>query len=148
MADNDTRQVTSLDEIRAQAEVQVIDIPGFRTGTKITVEVQPVDLTPHLLTVGLVSPVLGIAMKKAQEGKTREEIEAEINAEVTEEVEAKGGRGLDRYLPVMDAVCKEALVRPTWDEITAIRPLNLSQKIEIFNAATGDVKILQSFRRE
>ena len=140
------KRVTSLEEIRAQAEPELVDIPGFRPGTTITVALRPVDLTPHLLAAGVRNPLLGAAMKRAQEGKTKEQIEAEIEADVQKQAEIGFGSSLEAYLPAIDAVVKEALVEPTWEQITAIRPLSLTQKIEIFNKATGDVKILQSFR--
>lgn len=142
------KEISSLDEIRAQAEMQLIDIPGFRMGSTITVGVQPVDLSPYLLTMGIGNPLLEIVKKKAQEGKSGEEIEAEVDAEVARQTSEPGGKGFESYLPIIDAVCKEALIKPTFDEISAIRPLTLTQKIAVFNAATGDVKILRSFRRK
>ena len=134
------KQVTSLEEIRAQAEPEIIEIPGFRPGATISVAVQMVDLTPFILETGVGNPLLAVAMKKAQEGKTKEEIE--------QEVEQEAGNGLDMkaLMPAVDAIVKEALVQPSWEEITAIHPLTLDQKLAIFNHATGDTGRLASFR--
>jgi len=138
------KRVTSLDEIRAQVEPEVIEIPGFKPGAVINVAVRSVELTPHLLRVGIGNPLLDAAVKKAKEGKSLPEIEQELEAEVDKVKE----RTMDSILPIIDAVVKEALVEPTWDEIASIQPLTLSQKMAIFNYAVGDVVALRSFRGE
>ncbi len=140
------KRATTLDEIRAQAEPEVIEIPGFRPSTTINVAVRPVDLTPHLLTVGVENPLLEIARKKAQDGMTKEEIEADMSAEIERRAGEGAGRDLVSFLPVVDTICKEALVEPAWDQISEICPLTLNQKMAVFNWAMGDAKELQSFR--
>lgn len=135
------KRVTSLDEIRAQAEPDVITIPGFKPGATINVAIRMVDLTPYILETGVGNPLIAVAVKKAQEGKTKEEISREVEQEATRKV-----LDLKTMIPAIDAVVKEALVQPTWDEITAICPLTLDQKIAIFNHATGDIGGLSSFR--
>lgn len=119
--------VTSLDEIRAQAAPQVIEIPGFKPGATIRVAVRPVDLTPHLLQAGIGNPLLAAV---------RGEGAAPQEADMT------------KILPVLDAVAREALAQPTYDELMAICPLTLPQKLAILNHALGGIAELQSFRGE
>lgn len=118
-------EVTSLDEIRNQAEPEVIEIPGFKSGKTINVAVKSLDLTPYLLKLNIGNPLAG------QDG-----------TKVAEQIEIKD------MLPLLDEIVKEALVAPAYDEIAAIAPLTLQQKLEIFNYVMKDVIELQSFRSE
>lgn len=136
-----TRKVTSLDEIRKQAEPEIIEIPGFRPGTTISVAVQAVDLTPYILETGISNPLMAIIQKKAQEGKSREEIAKEIEKKASE------GIDINKLLPAVDALVEEALVEPTYKEITAIHKLTLDQKLAIFDYVTGGNNLV-SFRKK
>jgi len=136
-----TRKVTSLDEIRKQAEPEIIEIPGFRPGTTINVAVQAVDLTPFILETGISNPLMAIIQKKTQEGKSKEEIAKEI------EDKASKGININKLLPAVDAIVEEALVNPTYKELTAIRKLTLDQKLAIFDYATGGNALI-SFRKK
>jgi hypothetical protein len=127
--------VTTLDEIRVQAEAAIIAIPGYRPGTVINVKVQPVDVTPYILGSGMVNPLMALALKGAKEGKTADEIRASLD-----------GKAAALLAPSLDNVCKEALLEPTWDEIVAIRPLTIGQKLAIFDWVSGDISELQFFR--
>lgn len=124
--------VTSLDEIRAQAAPQVIEIPGFKKGTTIKVAVRVVDLTPHLLEAGIGNPLLAVVRGKGEgegEGQERDVSVA-------------------RLLPVLDAITKSMLACPTYDEIVAICPLTLDQKLTLAAHALGGIQELASFRGE
>ena len=121
---------STLDEIRAQAEPEVIEIPGFRRGTTLRVMVRHIDLTPHLLASGIGNPLLAAA-----QGGAAPNVTAVMPP-------------LEKLLPVLDAVAREALVQPTFDEIAAVAPLTLPQKMAIFTAVAGKVEELRSFRGE
>jgi hypothetical protein len=118
-------EITSLDEIRNQAEPEVIEIPGFKPGKTINVAVKPLDLTPYLLKLNIGNPLV------VQNG-----------AKPAEEIAIKD------ILPLLDEMVREALVNPTYDDIAAISPLTLQQKLAIFNYVMKDVVDLQSFRSE
>lgn len=138
---------TSLDEIREQAKPTVISIPGFRPGTTINVAVQPVDLTPHILELGLGNPVLAAAIGAA--ANSGGDPEAATKAASDAATKAGGEASLKQLAPLFDAVAQEALVEPTYDQIieAAGRPLTLDQKLAIFDAATGGgFQELRSFR--
>lgn len=118
-------EVTSLEEIRSQAEPDIISIPGFKTDKTINVAVKPLDLTPYLLKLNIGNPLA------VQNG-----------TKPTEEIAIKD------ILPLLDEMVKEALVQPTYEDIVAIAPLTLQQKLAIFNYIMKDVIDLQSFRSE
>ncbi len=122
-------KVTSLDEIRKQAEPTIIEIPGFRPGATINVAVKRIDMSPYLLQVGIGNPMITADTKPNA-----------IAVQVP----------FDKLLPILDAIAKEALVQPTYDEIISIEPLTLEQKLTILDYTLGELKTdeLASFRKE
>jgi hypothetical protein len=124
-----SRKVTSLAEIKKQTEPVIIDIPGFKPGAVINVAVQPVDLTPHMLEAGIGNPLV-ISKRFEQTG----------GIEFGEEL------SMAKILKVLDAIIKEALVEPKYEDVMAVAPLTLTQKMAIFGYVIGDVTDLASFR--
>jgi len=119
--------VSTLEQIRAQAQPTLIEIPGFRPGTSIRVKVRPVDLTGALLEAGVGNPLV---------------------AQTLETGKAKVGPDeLPHILELARAVSRQALVEPTYDDIAAIAPLTFEQHMAIFNHVTGqEVVALGPFR--
>lgn len=131
------KRVTSLDDIRAQTEPQIVELPGFREGTYIYVKLRMVDITPRLMELRIGNPLLAEAQKMAKDGLTREEIAGRLDHSA----------GAKDMLPLLDEIAKESMVDPTHAEITAIHPLTLMQKVKVFEYATG-VGDLLPFRGE
>ncbi len=131
------KKVTSLDEIREQTEPQLVELPGFRDGSIITVRLRVIDLTPHLMELQIGNPLLAEAQKLAKEGLSKDEIAGRLD----------GGTTAKEMLPLLDEIAKESLVEPTHAEITDIHPLTLAQKLKIFEYATG-LGDLRPFRGE
>lgn len=130
------RRVTSLEAIREQAQPDIVEIPGFRPGTTIHVAVRPVDLVPRLLELGIANPLVNAALAGDQDGQG-----AEPMVESAETLWEK----LRKLEPILDEVAKQALVEPTYEEITAIRPLTTQQKMMILEHAMN-TRALRSFR--
>lgn len=130
----EARRPSTLDEIRTQAKPRVIEIPGFAPGATIAVAVRPVDLTAQLLTAGIGNPVLAAVRATRTEKATSEDIASDID--------------LQKLIPVLDAVARDALVEPTFEEIVSIAPLTLEQKLAIFNESLGGADALARFRRD
>jgi len=128
---------SSLDEIRAQAQPEVVEIPGFRPGTRLYVKLRPVDVTPHILSADTMNPLIAMAVQGYKEGRDK--------AEVAKEVEARA-QGL--LADTFDAICREAMVEPTYEEFTAVAPLTYGQKQAIFDWCSGDLQDLLFFRRK
>lgn len=119
--------VSTLDEIRAQAEPTLIEIPGFRPGTSIRVKVRPVDLSGALLEAGVGNPLV---------------------AQTLETGKAKVGPDeLPHILELARVVSRQALAEPTYDEIAAIAPMTFEQHMAIFSHVAGmEVAALEPFR--
>ncbi|HHY95079.1 MAG TPA: hypothetical protein GX513_08735 [Firmicutes bacterium] len=124
------KRVTSLEEIRAQLQPDVIEIPGFRPGTVINVAIRPVDLTPQLLEHGLGNPLLAALPEAVQPEEGLKTVKDR----------------LDALMPLLDAVARAALAEPSYEELTAIHPLTLDQTLAIFAAAGMGATGLASFR--
>ena len=129
------KQVTPLGAMREQARGRVVEIPGWVPGATINVRVRQVDLTVHVLKAGLAGNPL---MEKA-----REAFEGKADAAAV----MPSLKDIETVLPVFEAVAKEALVEPSYDQIVAeAAPLTLEQKMAIFDAATTGLAELRSFR--
>lgn len=129
--------VTKLDEIRAQAEPEIIELPGFRSGAVIYVAVRMIDLTPKFLELRSGNALLAEAAKKVKKGKEEGKSDDEIKEDLVAEVEGNSNTAAELF-SIMDEVAAEALVDPTYEEITAIHPLTLMQKAVIFNYVMGE----------
>ena len=143
---SDQKHVTSLEEIMAQAAPDIITIPGFRPGTTINVAIRPIDLKTTLLTAGIGNPFLesaiGKAQAKAQEGKDLIKIAEELKDELPED-ELNDS---EKLTPIVDAVCREALVEPTYEQFLEVAPLKFEQKWEIYCHALGSTELIGFFR--
>lgn len=126
--------VTTLEEIRLQAQPEIIEIPGFRMNSVINIKIRLIDLTPKLLELRIANPMLIEAQKLAQGGMSREEVASKLdNSSFTD------------ILSLLDVIVREAIVEPTYEEIIAIHPLTLPQKLKIFTHVIGE-GTLDSFR--
>lgn len=121
------RAVTPLDEIRCQTQPEIITIPGFRPGTTINVKIKYVDLTTAILETNISNPLIALACQKAREGKSRQEIEDEVNAQ-----SETPAADTERVLKSLTALARDALVEPTYEQLTAIAPLNAEQLAAIY----------------
>ncbi len=137
------KQVTSLDAMREQARGRIVEIPGWVPGATISVRVRQADMTASMLKAGLVgNPVLA-KLKDAFDGKEL------VKAGDVGAVTAPALEALEAFLPVFESVAAEALVEPTYKQITEeVAPLTLEQKMAIFDVATGGLSELSSFRRQ
>lgn len=137
-----TSKPTSLDEIRAQSQPYLLELPGFKPGTSINVIVRPIDITSTLLEAGISNPLMGRVMEKVRQGHSKEDIAEDIAADAENK-----GSALASMVPMLEQVARDALVEPTYEEITTITPLTLAQQLKILEAVSGD-DTMSSFRDE
>jgi len=127
--------VITLKEIEERARGQVIEIPDWDGKGKIKVRVRRIDATPIVMEAGVVPNSLKVKAQEVFEGKAPREMD---NIDVD----------MKKLIPVLDAVVKEALVEPKYEDIQNILPLTLMQKMTIFNWVTEEVRQLEPFRGE
>ena len=129
-------KVISLEEIVEKAKGYTLDIPDWDGQGTITVRIRSIDLTPHLLSSGVLpnqlSAEVATAFGNEQESPKVKDTKFDTN----------------KLNEVIDAVVKEALVEPTFEQIQEVYPLNLTQKMAIFTHITGGVEKLKPFRQK
>lgn len=140
----ETPKVITLAEIKERAKGKVIEIPDWIPGQTIAVRVRAVDLTPHIMQMRAILNPLKTAALEAFEGNVEEKLAEELMNE-----ENMGGtlENIERMMPMIDAIIREALVEPSFDEIEKIMPLTLDQKLAIFDWAMAGINSLRSFRK-
>ncbi|WPD20177.1 hypothetical protein [Thermaerobacter composti] len=133
----DEDRVITLEEIRQRARGEIVDLPDWDGQGTIRVRLRKVDLTPVILQHNFLPNALKVKVQEAFEGKPPRPAPApEVDLD------------LHKLMPALDAIAKEALVEPTYEQITEILPLTLTQKLAILEWVTKDLKALESFRGE
>ena len=129
--------VTSLEDMRAQALGEVVEIPGWVPGKVVHVRLRKVDLTAHILAAGPIPNILVGAVGEAfgdQPGGAPKN-------------RAPSPEDIQQMLPVFEVVAREAMIEPKYDQVVAeVAPLTLDQKLAIFDYATGTLKAARPFR--
>ncbi|SFU40450.1 hypothetical protein [Alicyclobacillus macrosporangiidus] len=128
------RKPISLDEIRRRAEGEVIDIPDWDGKGTIPVRVRRIDITPIILKAGVLPNSLKIAAQEIFEGKKPAAKQPDVELE------------LEKLMPTLDAIAKECLLEPKYEDIQNIYPLTLNQKLALLTYVTGEVEQLRPFR--
>lgn len=125
-------------EVKKRARGTLVEIPDWEPKKKIKVRLRSIDVTPILMETGAIPDELSLevaTMFGEEEGKK----------EVPETAENVKG-SLKKFMPVLDAIAKEALAEPTYEEITEVYPLTLQQKMAIFAHTMEGIKQLKPFR--
>jgi len=127
--------VITIDEIRKRSEGIVIEIPDWVPNQTIAVRVKAVDMTPHMLKIEKLPNVLKASATEVFSGKLQ--------------VPAKDGvemEDIEGMLPIIDGIAEAVMVEPTFEQIQAVYPLTLAQKMALFKFAMGGLDELDSFR--
>ena len=133
------RKPISIEEIQALAAGEIIEIPGWVPGQKVDIRVRRIDVTPQLLALGKLPNMLRDAAS-SQFKKSTSEIAEKATEELTEDLELK------ELMPVIENVCRAAMIEPKFDEVQAVYPMLLDQKMAVFSYITAEVKALETFR--
>lgn len=130
----------SIDEIKKKAKGNLIEIPDWEPDKTIKVRLKSIDVSPILMESGAIPDELSLEVSTMfgdkEEGK---ESKTPKSAE-----QVKGS--LKKFMPVLDAVAKEALAEPTYEEINEIYPLTIQQKMAIFSYVMEGVGKFKPFR--
>jgi len=126
-------RVITLEEIQQRARGEVVEIPDWDGRGTIRVRLRKIDLTPIIMQHGFLPNSLKVKVHEAFEGRPPK---------------PKGDVDLDlqKLMPALDEVARQALVDPPYDEVTKILPLTLTQKLAILSWVTKDLDALGSFR--
>jgi len=134
-------KVITIEEIKERAKGTVVEIPGWVPGEKIGVRLRAIDLTPHIMQLDSIPNVLRTAAFEVfEKGKKGDAKERKMQTPVSDTTDLK------KILPIIDAIVKECLVEPKWEDFEENYPLTMVQKMAIFEFAMAGVDALESFR--
>jgi hypothetical protein len=133
-------RVISLEEIKAKAEGTIVEISDWIPGKKISVRVKAIDMTPHILKIDKLPNILKNSATEVFNGKQMSDKQI---ADFTNSIDQDS---FSKMMPIIDGIVKEVLVEPKFDDIQAVYPLTLVQKMELFRIAMGGMEKLDSFR--
>jgi hypothetical protein len=142
-----TFKVSTLEDIREQTKEEIIPIPGFKAGAVLHIKVRPVDLTSLMLEHDLSNPLVDKLRAKAEKGKLNTQAQVQAALEKELENEKQRSQRMKEMEPTFNAVCRAAMVEPTYDEVEAIKPMTMLQKVAIFNWASRGAEQLNNFRQ-
>jgi hypothetical protein len=126
--------VITLSEIQERARGEVIEIPDWDGKGVIKVRARKIDITPIAMQAGMIPNSLKVKAHEVFDGKVQTKDLGDIDV------------NMEKMMPALDAVAKEALVEPKYEEIQEILPLTLNQKLAIFHFVSEEVRQLESFR--
>jgi len=133
-------RVISLEEIKERAKGTIVEISDWIPGKKIAVRVKAIDMTPHILKLDKLPNILKDSATEVFNGK---QMSDKRIADLTNSLDQDS---ISKMIPIIDGIVKEVLVEPKFDDIQAVYPLTLRQKLELFRIAMGDIEKLDSFR--
>jgi len=133
-------RVISLEEIKAKAEGTIVEISDWIPGKKISVRVKAIDMTPHILKIDKLPNILRDSATEVFNGKQMSDKKI---ADLTNSMDQDS---FSKMITIIDGVVREVLVEPKFDDIQAVYPLTLGQKMELFRIAMGGIEKLDPFR--
>lgn len=128
----------SLEEISILAKGTLVEIPSWEPGKTIVVRLRKIDITPTIMSAGVIPDQLSLEVSTLFE----EDDKFTPDTKASEKVDFD----TSKLMPVLDTMAKEALTEPTFDEINAIYPLTLDQKMAIFEFLSGGLRKIKPFR--
>jgi len=150
MTDKKVTKVITIEEIKERAKGVVVEIPGWSPGETIGVRLRAIDMTPHIMTLesmpnALKNAAFDVFEKTPSGGKKggNQSQKKEPKVPVMPESDMDD---MKKMLPIIDAIAKECLVEPKWEEFQENYPLTMVQKMAIFEFAMAGVDSLESFR--
>ena len=133
-------KVISLEEIKAKAEGKIVEISDWIPGKKIAVRVKAIDMTPHILKLDKLPNILKDSATEVFNGK---QVSDKKIADLTNSMDQDS---FSKMITIIDGIVREVLVEPKFDDIQAVYPLTLRQKMELFKIAMGGIEKLDPFR--
>lgn len=116
-------KVISAREFRKKA-TRIIEIDGFEPGEKIAVRIKPASLLNLMMSGKLPNNLLGTVNELFDQNKPMELFEQDENK-------------IKDIMEIIDLVCEQSLVEPTYEEIKDV--ITDTQKMQIMGEAQGNV---------
>lgn len=142
-----TERAVTIAELQGFAKGFLIDIPSFVEGELIKVKVKRLDLTKDFLKRPEVTNFLTLpVVQKYQDNMTSEEIEKQLQDEMGKQIQEGNTDTITQLMPLLDDICKQALVEPTYEDFENSCGLTMQMKMSIFGWIVNEFEDLKNFR--
>ena len=131
-------QITSLEQLQAIKQTEIVELPAFEDGTSFVVEIKKPSMM-QLITSGKIPNTLLSVATEMFNGKT-----GQVMGKASEDIKT-----LKDLVGMMEVLAEASLVRPTYKDIKKANiELNENQLMAILMYSQGGVKSLENFRNQ
>ena len=131
-------QVTSLEQLQAIKQTEIIELPSFEDGTKLNVEVKKPNMMQLIAAGKIPNTLLNSAMEMFN-GKAGEKMQKA----------ADNAGDLKDLVGMMNVIAEASLVNPTYKQIKELGiDLTDNQLMGLLMYSQGCLKALENFRNQ
>ena len=131
-------QVTSLEQLQAIKQTEIIELPSFEDGTKLNVEVKKPNMMQLIAAGKIPNTLLNSAMEMFN-GKAGEKMQKA----------ADNAGDLKDLVGMMNVIAEASLVNPTYKQIKELGiDLTDNQLMGLLMYSQGGLKALENFRNQ
>ena len=131
-------QITSLEQLQAIKQTEIVELPSFEDGTPLIVEIKKPNMM-QLLTSGKIPNTLLSVATEMFNGKT-----GQVMGKASENVKT-----LKELVGMMEVLAEASLVNPSYKDIKELNiQLTENQLMAILMYSQGGVKSLENFRNQ
>ena len=130
--------ITSLDQLQAIKQTEVIELPAFEDGTPLNVEVKKPNMM-QLIAAGKIPNTLLSSAMELFNGRAGEKMQKA----------AENAGDLKDLVGLMNVIAEASLVKPSYKEIKKIGiELTDNQLMGLLMYSQGGIKALENFRNQ
>ena len=131
-------QITSLEQLQAIKQTEIVELPSFEDGTPLVVEIKKPNMM-QLLTSGKIPNTLLSVATEMFNGKT-----GQVMGKASEDVKT-----LKELVGMMEILAEASLVKPSYKDIKELNiQLTENQLMAILMYSQGGIKSLEKFRNQ
>ena len=131
-------QITSLEQLQAIKQTEIVELPSFEDGTPFVVEIKKPNMM-QLMTSGKIPNTLLSVATEMFNGKT-----GQVMGKASEDIKT-----LKELVGMMEVLAEASLVKPSYKDIKKANvELTENQLMAILMYSQGGVKSLEKFRNK
>ena len=131
-------QITTLEQLQALKQTEIVELPNFEDGTPLVVEIKKPNMMNLLVSGKIPNTLLNVANEMFN-GKT-----GQVMGKASEDVKT-----LKELVGMMDVLAEASLVNPSYKDIKKLNiQLTENQLMAILMYSQGGVKALENFRNQ
>ena len=131
-------QITSLEQLQAIKQTEIVELPSFEDGTPFVVEIKKPNMM-QLMTSGKIPNTLLSVATEMFNGKT-----GQVMGKASEDIKT-----LKELVGMMEVLAEASLVKPSYKDIKKANvELTENQLMAILMYSQGGVKSLEKFRNQ